>query len=183
VKHDKRKPPREPANRSSPISKDAVLRIARAAVEACDAEPLELTYGPGDFLRVVVDRAEPPIDTDLLVRVIRELHSSLREDEIDPGDMRIEVDSPGERRVLTTPEHFTRFRGERIRVTLTRDIDGRDHLVGRLLTIPSAHGGAVDIEDDNGTRHSLGAGDWEAMRLHPLQEVPARKTKGRKRRG
>lgn len=55
-------------------------------------------------------------------------------DELDPfpGAYTLEVSSPGIDRPLRTPEHFQRFAGEKVQLTLTEPYQGRAKWTGKL---------------------------------------------------
>ena len=55
-------------------------------------------------------------------------------DELDPfpGAYTLEVSSPGIDRPLRTPEHFQRFAGEKVQLTLTQPHQGRAKWTGKL---------------------------------------------------
>ena len=55
----------------------------------------------------------------------------------------VEVSSPGIERPLTKPEHFQRFRGQRVRVRTREALDGRRNFTG---TIADADDEAVSVE-------------------------------------
>lgn len=70
-------------------------------------------------------------------------------DELDPfpGAYTLEVSSPGIDRPLRTPQHFERFAGEKVQVTLTQPFEGRSKWTGILKGMGE---GAVLIEVDDG---------------------------------
>ena len=49
-----------------------------------------------------------------------------------PGAYALEVSSPGIDRPLVKPEHFERFKGERVRLETEMLVDGRRRFIGRL---------------------------------------------------
>src|SRR5947209_6051508 len=72
---------------------------------------------PG-LLRVFIDRAERPVDTELCERVSRELAPFRR-------DYALEVSSPGIERPLVKPAHFARAVGHPVDVQTHEPLDGR----------------------------------------------------------
>lgn len=92
----------------------------------------------------------------------------------DPGSYQIEVSSPGLDRPLTRPEHFARFHGRQVTLSLreSRSSDGRRNFTGVL----------VSADDDTVTVHVLDAAQPEsfprsqirAVRLRPDIEAPPR---------
>ena len=67
------------------------------------------------------------------------------------GDLRdeygLEVSSPGLDRLLTKPEHYARFAGQRARLQLAVPIDGQRNFTGRIGALDGA---TVTIETDDG---------------------------------
>ncbi len=51
------------------------------------------------------------------------------------GKYVLEVSSPGWDRPLFTPEHFTRFAGEKVKMVLARMVEGRRRISGTLLCL------------------------------------------------
>lgn len=90
--------------------------------------------GPDRVLRVFIDKDEGYIGTEDCEDVSRFLSDRL--DEIDPIEENyvLEVSSPGLDRELKTDEHFQRYLGEMIEVSLYKVIDGEKKLTGILLS-------------------------------------------------
>ena len=108
---------------SSQMPEDEVLLVDRPS--------------PG-LVRVVIDRAAAPVDTDLCDRVTHELA---------PVRTRyaLEVSSPGADRPLTKAEHFERFLGRRVSVQTAEGIDGQRNFRGGLT---AATGDDIEIDQD-----------------------------------
>src|SRR5690606_12991054 len=110
-----RRPPRKPSLRpgggKKAIDREKILAIAGAVVATRGCELLERTVSDTRRIRLVVDRESAAPDTKLLVGLIRATREALAAAGIDPGGFDIEVDSPGEERVLLDARHFERFRG------------------------------------------------------------------------
>ncbi len=104
-------------------------------VAALDREGFEIVqerFGPGRLILLTLDR-EGGIAIDECVRAHKMVRGLIVEAGMDPGDFRIEVESPGADRPLQTPRDFERFRGHVVRVRLNEArVDGRKTLVGKL---------------------------------------------------
>ncbi len=89
------------------------------------------------LLRVYIDR-EDGVTIDDCSRVSYQLSGVL--DVENPIDMpyTLEVSSPGVERPLLNAAHFSRYVGEKVKMRLTRPLDGRRNLVGVI----------VGVEDD-----------------------------------
>jgi len=104
----------------------------RDALTAEGYEIVELFFGPGRFLRLCLD-LEGGLDLRACTRAHRKVQAVVTDQGLDPGDFRIEVESPGVDRPLRRPEDFERFRGERVLVTLKeKDESGRRRFRGAL---------------------------------------------------
>lgn len=104
-------------------------------VSALGYELWELEYlqrAGGSVLRLYIDSPDG-ISLDDCERVSRAVSERLDSDDPIPGQYTLEVSSPGLDRVLRTPDHFGRFAGERVRVEMTRPIDGRKRFQGQLI--------------------------------------------------
>ncbi|MGN0180073.1 MAG: ribosome maturation factor RimP [Monoglobaceae bacterium] len=119
----------------------AYSKIEKKAIEL--AEPIAAEYGCSIydaeyvreggiyFLRIFADR-DGGIDLDTCEAVSRALSDALdREDPI-AQNYYLEVSSPGIERRLKTEEHFKRYIGEEIDISLYRAIDGSKQLCGVL---------------------------------------------------
>ena len=104
-----------------------------AALEAEEFEVVDAQFGTGKFLKLIVDR-DGGITLEECVRAHKLVRNVAFDMGYDPGDFRIEVESPGADRTLTRPKDFERFRGSRVRVQLKekRAEDGRRSFVGIL---------------------------------------------------
>ena len=89
--------------------------------------------GPNQVLRAYIDK-DDYVGTDDCEKVSKYLSEKL--DEVDPIEKNymLEVSSPGLDRVLVTKEHFDRYMGELIEVSLYKEVDGTKKLVGNLLS-------------------------------------------------
>ena len=80
-----------------------------------------------------------------------------------PGRYDLEVSSPGLDRPLVYPEHFRRFRGQRVRIRLADKIEGRRRLEGVLL---GEEDGVIRLEAE-GREWTLPLAALESARLVP----------------
>jgi len=89
-------------------------------------------------VRVVIDRATAPVDTDLCERVTHELA---------PVRTRyaLEVSSPGADRPLTKAVHYQRFLGRQLSVQTVEAIEGQKNFRGGLT---AATGDEIEIDQD-----------------------------------
>ncbi len=128
-------------------------------------EVVELHFGPGKFLRASVDLPDG-LDIDSCVRAHKLVRHIIYESGLDPGDFRIEVESPGADRPLRTAADYQRFRGERVRVTLKepRVEDGRRNWSGVLEGGDDASV-RVDVDD-------LGSMTFERSTIESVRLLP-----------
>lgn len=123
-------------------------------------EVLELRVTPTRDLLLTLDRDEEPVDTVLLMRVIKALRRRIFDMDEDPGEYRIEVDTPGDRRLLITARHFERFAGESVRLYYE---DGQRERV----TLLGPDGESARVRDEGGEERSIDPSSVEAIRLSP----------------
>ncbi|MDR2088762.1 MAG: ribosome maturation factor RimP [Clostridiales Family XIII bacterium] len=123
--------------------------------------------GKDRFLRVYVDRTdsdidEPGIGTDDCESISRFLSDRL--DALDPIEQNyyLEVSSPGLDRALLRDEHFARFAGRQVEISLYRAIDGRKKIEGTLVGLT---GGMISVDATGGERITLDKSDAAMTRL------------------
>lgn len=89
--------------------------------------------GPDRVLRVYIDKTDDYVGTHDCEIVSKYLSDKL--DEIDPIEENylLEVSSPGIDRELRRDEHFERYTGEVVDVSLYKAIDGEKKLTGKLV--------------------------------------------------
>jgi len=164
VKPHQRKPkPAGPRKFRRPIAnRDRILACVQQTLAETDAELLEIQLKPEGSLRLVLDREEPPVDSGLLVAVIKNLRRTLVAAEIDPGQLDIEVDSPGAHRLLSTARHFERFKGRKIRVTFPEPVGGSSSAAMLLL---GAEDGRPLVRDQEGVERALAPEEYATIRL------------------
>ena len=134
---------------------DVVAQLAAPVVEqaGCSLWDVEYVKEAGEwFLRVYIDK-EGGVSIDDCEAVSLPLSDLLDEADPIPESYFLEVSSPGIERALTRDEHFARYLGEPVRVTMIRPLDGCKELVGELvkkegalLTLALEGGGTVEID-------------------------------------
>ena len=148
--------------------------IAEAGIELWG---IDFRPEPGRWvLRLALDR-ESGVSLDELTRVHRELSDLLDAHDPVPWRYTLEVSSPGINRPLLRPDHYRRFRGERVRVHTHRERQGRRVFVGRLEAVEEPH---IIVRDET-------VGDtlvpWEDIRKatveHDFMAAKGEKKKGR----
>ena len=103
----------------------------------------------GGTLRVSIDTpaGQPAgVDIERIALVNRLLGRELDHRDVVPGRYTLEVTSPGLERPLRTPDHFRREMGKTVNVRLSREIDGRRRITGRLVSAGDASA-VVEAED------------------------------------
>jgi ribosome maturation factor RimP len=116
----------------------------------------------GRLLRVYIDRQEG-ITVDDCAAVSRQLSAMLDVEDPIAENYELEVSSPGLDRPLIRPEDFVRFAGERVRVRLSRPLEGRRNFEGTLIGLAE---GRVELAVDEKAFH-LVLDDIDSARLVP----------------
>jgi ribosome maturation factor RimP len=145
--------------------RDQLNELLGPLVSDLGYELWELEYAPrsgGALLRLYIDSPDG-ISLEDCERVSRAVSERLDSDDPIPGHYTLEVSSPGLDRVLRTPAHFERFAGERVRVEMTRPIDGRKRFSGQLLAATERE---ITLDVDGG-RVNLPIGEIHKARLAP----------------
>lgn len=123
----------------------ALLKLLEPVVESVGYElvHVEFVQGPDAVLRIYID-APGGIELDDCGKVSREVSAVLDVEDPLPGAYHLEVSSPGLDRPLTKPEHFERFAGEKVKLTLHEARDGgRRKFTGTLSGIA---GGVLTVD-------------------------------------
>ncbi len=123
----------------------------RPVVEAAGMDLVDLGFQRGNgvhLLRVTVDR-EGGVDLDAIAEVSERISRRLDLEGFQPGRYTLEVSSPGLERPLRRPQDFSRSVGAKVKVKMSRPIDGVRSLRG---TIVEAGEDAVRIATDEGER-------------------------------
>jgi len=134
--------------------------IVRLGYELSD---LELKVGgKHGVLRLFIDKADG-IGLEDCEKVSLAVSALLDVEDPLPGYYELEVSSPGLDRKLTKVEHFQRFEGETLKVTMRFPIEGRRRFRGKLV---SSNEQDIVVEVD-GESHSLPLAMLDTARLVP----------------
>ena len=117
--------------------------------------------GPDRVLRIYIDKEEGYIGTEECEKVSRYLSEKM--DELDPIEENyvLEVSSPGLDRELRKEEHFHKYMGELVEVSLYKAIDGEKKLMGRMISKDETclkidvEGKEICLENDQITKVNL----------------------------
>ena len=134
--------------------------IERLGYELTDLE-VRLS-GQGGLLRLTIDKPDG-IDLDDCEKVSHAVSALLDVEDPVPGNYNLEVSSPGLDRKLTKIEHFQRFEGESLKVTVRFPIEGRRRFRGTLVSSDDEN---IVVEVD-GESHSLPLTMIDTARLVP----------------
>ena len=132
--------------------------IVRLGYELTDLEAR--LSGQGGLLRLTIDKSDG-IDLDDCEKVSHAVSAVLDVEDPVAGNYNLEVSSPGLDRKLTKVEHFQRFEGETLKVTMRFPIEGRRRFRGRLV---SSNDENIVVEVD-GESHSLPLAMLDTARL------------------
>ncbi len=172
---------------------DRIIRIAEPVCVASGYELVDVrfTMEPGGWvLRVYVDRAPAPdevldldavpeerVDLNDCERISRELSAVLDVEDPIKQAYSLEVSSPGIDRPLRTAEHYRRYLGAEVKVTMAVGLPmpapavPRKNFKGKLLAVEIPDGGAepdtVAVLDVDGQPFRLPLRDVESARLVP----------------
>lgn len=136
-------------------------------------ELVDFEFVPGrgsGLLRVYIDR-EAGVGLEDCERVSHELSALLDVADPIPGAYRLEVSTPGLDRVLRTPQHFARFKGQRAEVELAVARDGRRRYTGRLVDVDDS-GFMMEVD---GMQVAVKYAELARCRLAPEWPQPGQK--------
>ena len=111
--------------------------LIEPTVVALDYEFVGIEYlsqGKHSLLRVYID-SEDGITLDDCSKVSHQISGLLDVEDVIPGQFNLEVSSPGLDRPLFTLEHFQRFIGSEIKISLSMPVENRRKLTGRLCGV------------------------------------------------
>ncbi len=150
---------------ASPIA-EKVYDLIKETVEEQGIRLWDVRYvkeGASYYLRVILDSDEG-ISIDDCTNVHHAIDPVL--DEADPirDSYYLEVCSPGLERELTRPEHFEKYKGEKVKLKLYKAYDGSKELCGRLVGFD---GKEIVIEAAKG-EIILQKGDFSSCRLDDI---------------
>lgn len=115
-------------------------------------------------LRVYIDAEDREVGIEDCESASRELSAILDVEDPVPGHYVLEVSSPGIDRPLFTAEHFSRFLGAEVKVTLKAPIDNRRRLRGRIVEVENER---IAVDVDGLGRMQFDHADVESARLVP----------------
>lgn len=145
---------------------DRLTTLIASAVEALGYELVgveHLTQGRHSVVRVFID-SEQGISLEDCERASHQISGVLDVEDPIRGQYSLEVSSPGLDRPLFTPEHYTRFIGEKVKLRLRQPIDGRRKFAG---CIDSVDGDRIRITDETGQSYELTVDQIEKANLIP----------------
>ena len=147
------------------VTGDELARLLEPTVERLGYELADLEVrlgGKGGVVRVFIDKPDG-IGLDDCEKVSLAVSAILDVEDPVPGNYDLEVSSPGLDRKLTKVEHFQRFIGEIVKVSLRFPKEGRRRFRGTLV---SADDENIVVEVD-GESHSLALSMIDTARLVP----------------
>jgi ribosome maturation factor RimP len=144
---------------------DEIQQLLEPAIERLGYELTDLDVrlsGKGGLLRLTIDKPDG-IDLDDCEKVSNAVSALLDVEDPVPGNYNLEVSSPGLDRKLTKMEHFQRFEGETLKVSMRFPIEGRRRFRGTLVSSDEEN---IVVEVD-GESHSLPLAMLDTARLVP----------------
>ena len=147
------------------MTSDEIQKLLDPAIERLGYELTDLEVrlgGQGGLVRLTIDKPDG-IDLQDCEKVSHAMSALLDVEDPVPGNYNLEVSSPGLDRKLTKVEHFQRFEGETLKVTMRLPIEGRRRFRGKLL---SSNEENIVVEVD-GESHSLPLTMIDTARLVP----------------
>jgi ribosome maturation factor RimP len=147
------------------MTSDEIQKLLEPAIERLGYELTDLEVrlgGQGGLLRLTIDKPDG-IDLDDCEKVSHAMSALLDVEDPVPGNYNLEVSSPGLDRKLTKVDHFQRFEGETLKVTMRFPIEGRRRFRGKLL---SSNEENIVVEVD-GESYSLPLTMIDTARLVP----------------
>lgn len=150
---------------SESMTGDELAALLEPTVERMGYELADLEVrlgGKGGFIRVFIDKPEG-ICLDDCEQVSRAVSAILDVEDPVPGHYDLEVSSPGLDRKLTKIEHFQRFIGETLKVSMRFPVAGRRRFRGQLLSVDEEN---IVVEVD-GQSHALPLAAIDTARLVP----------------
>jgi ribosome maturation factor RimP len=113
-------------------SRDGLMELLAPSVEGMGYELVGLEFdGHQRVLRVFIDRPEG-ITLDDCSAVSYQISGILDVEDPIPGRYQLEISSPGMDRPLYLLAHYERFKGEMVKLQLSRMLDGRRRFKGRI---------------------------------------------------
>ena len=144
---------------------DEIQELIEPTIERLGYELTDLEVrlsGQGGLLRLTIDKPDG-IGLEDCEKVSHAVSALLDVEDPVPGNYNLEVSSPGLDRKLTKVEHFQRFEGETLKVTMRFPIVGRRRFRGTLVSSDDEN---IVVEVD-GESHSLPLTMIDTARLVP----------------
>jgi ribosome maturation factor RimP len=144
---------------------DELQKLLEPTIEGLGYELTDLEVrlsGRGGLVRLTIDKPDG-IDLEDCEKVSQAASALLDVEDPVPGEYSLEVSSPGLDRKLTKVEHFQRFEGETLKVSMRFPIEGRRRFRGTLV---SSNDENIVVEVD-GESHSLPLTMIDTARLVP----------------
>jgi ribosome maturation factor RimP len=144
---------------------DELTRLVQPTIEQLGYELWDLEAklgGKGGVIRVYIDQAggiglEDCEKVSLAISALLDVEDPL------PGQYNLEVSSPGLDRKLSKVEHFQRFTGETLKISMRFPIEGRKRFRGPLVSSDDEN---IVVEVD-GESHSLPIATIDTARIVP----------------
>jgi ribosome maturation factor RimP len=154
------------------------LKVVETTVVGLGYELVDCERSSHGLLRVYIDRLPDQaydlpgdlVTVDDCEKVTRQLQYAL--ETVDADYARLEVSSPGVDRPLKTPEHFARFVGEEVEISLKVPFQGRKKYSGVLCT-------SQDVAQDADAAADAGQA-WGLVLKAPDADKPLSKTAAKK---
>jgi ribosome maturation factor RimP len=147
------------------VTRDELVKLLEPTIERLGYQLWDLEVklgGKHGVLRVFIDKPDG-IGLDDCEKVSLAVSALLDVEDPLPGQYNLEVSSPGLDRKLTKVEHFQRFEGETLKVSMRFPIDGRKRFRGTLVSSDDEN---IVVEVD-GQSYSLPMATIDTARLVP----------------
>jgi len=147
------------------MSTSELLGVLEPTIERLGYELTDLDVrigGKGGFIRLTIDKPDG-IGLEDCEKVSHAVSALLDVEDPIAGNYNLEVSSPGLDRKLTKVEHFQRFKGETLKVSMRFPIEGRRRFRGTLVSSDEEN---IVVEVD-GESHSLPLSMIDTARLVP----------------
>jgi ribosome maturation factor RimP len=147
------------------MTADELRNLLEPAIERLGYELTDLEVklgGRSGVVRVFIDHPDG-IALDDCEKVSLAVSALLDVEDPLPGHYNLEVSSPGVDRKLTKIEHFQRFEGQTLKVSMRFPIDGRKRFRGKLVSSDNEN---IVVEVD-GESYSLPMATIDTARLVP----------------
>lgn len=149
---------KEKLERSTVTTRDKLCSLAGPLASERGLEVLDVDFSGeagSRTVRIYLDSVEEKggVAIEDCAAVSRALSDLLDvNDDVVTGHFMLEVSSPGLNRPLRLPSHFKRVIGERVKITLAGQVDGRRRIKGSL---ERADDTVVVVIDDEGSRREI----------------------------